>query len=122
MALHDKSGRKLWRRIVLQHRYLLTSTEYRVEVLIILPSGRRARRVWKAPPHQGFREGGIDQILENVNAELEQRFPEMEFRLAQRGSNAFTIAYVGLKGAENEARSNPSRSDAPRPAPSAVGG
>jgi hypothetical protein len=69
-----------------------------VDIKVILPEGRKSiHQVVHAPPRQGFHPDGIDEIVSKTIEQLDARFKYWNFRMIQRGANAFTFVYDGLR-------------------------
>jgi hypothetical protein len=69
-----------------------------IDLKIITPEGHNPiHQILRAGPRQGFREEDIDTTLDNATEHVEKRFPFWEFRVVERGRNAFTFVYAGLK-------------------------
>ena len=70
-----------------------------VELVYIFPEGTRPDRtkiVVRAEPGRYFNGASVAEILDRAEKSLAKRFPRWEFRLIERGRNAFTFAYAGL--------------------------
>lgn len=52
-----------------------------IEIVTVMPDGKRFRRVLKAPPGKGLTEIHRENILADFAGKLEQSFPGVEFKL-----------------------------------------
>jgi hypothetical protein len=64
----------------------------RIEIKIFF-EGKILRKVFRSQPRQGFTSDGIQQVLEKVSDDLEEKFPGVEFRLVERGENQFSLIH-----------------------------
>ena len=53
----------------------------RVDITTILRNGQRGRRSLRTPPNQFLTPAGLDALLQQEAARVEQFFPGVEFRL-----------------------------------------
>lgn len=79
----DKDGKTLYRHIDLK---------------VILPEGYKPHhQVLRAEPGHGFTQANIDKVIENMAEQIELKHPLWEFRLVERGANAFSFIFAGTK-------------------------
>ena len=89
MALRDKAGNRLYRR---------------VEIRVIFPkdTGLKSNNMrQKAGPHQGFNGEGIDEMLMGVADRLDELYPWWEFKMvpviAPNRTAKFVFSVVGYR-------------------------
>jgi hypothetical protein len=69
-----------------------------VKLKVFLPEQKKPLQyTHRAKPGMVFADAGIDQILDDVADNLEQRWPELEFRLVQVGIASYNFIYAGRK-------------------------
>lgn len=84
--MRDKQGRKLYRHLT---------------VKIELPGLPVKTRKFTPPPHQGFHEDGIDNILESIADDLDRVYPFLDYKLVPLGANSFRFVHVGYRVPSN---------------------